>query len=123
MSANSPREARETVTIEPMTDGAMIVRQLVRRLSPPLELPCWNLRAAKQGFSQLFRAAVETHRPQRVSRRGGGAVIVVDERDFLALLQQAPRAMPMADYFEAVAPAIGPLEPLPRRSPRDAARL
>ncbi len=102
------------------TELLALVRQLGE--DSTIKLPSWNLRTARSRFSRLFQRAVE-HEPVRISRRGGDAVVVVDERDFLALLQKVHQRMPMVDYFQAVASTGETLEPLPRRSPRDVAEL
>jgi len=84
----------------------------------------WTLRGARARFSYLFREVVEGHRPQRIERRGGEAVVVVSEKDFLALLRPEPLEIPLADYFRAVAGADeSGLEPLARTASRDLAKL
>ena len=125
MSATLENGPGIPVKIRPAVNAPQTVSRLMRQLmaAQTITLANWTLREGRRNFSQLFRTAVENHQPQRISRRGGGAVVVVDEGDFLALLAQAPQAIPMAEYFEAVAGQAEPLTPACRRPARALANL
>jgi prevent-host-death family protein len=84
-----------------------------------------TLRDARAQFSGLVERVVESRRPQRITRRGEEAVIVVNETDFWALVRRVPQEIPMAHYFRAIAPDddATPLAPLARTPARDIAKL
>lgn len=88
-----------------------------------LSASTWTLREARTHFSLVFRKAVDHHHPQRISKRGGGSVVVLDEADFQALLQTAPQDIEMVDYFRAVSRTDEPLAPLPRSRSREVRKL
>jgi prevent-host-death family protein len=107
---------------ESLAEAAERIARLLDETSVTLE--SWTLRSARGRFSQLVREAVELHRPQRITRRGGEAVVVVNEKDFWALVRQAPQEIPMVEYFQAVASTDDAgLEPLARAASRGIAKL
>lgn len=100
--------------------------RLARLLDETAEtLDTSTLRDARAHFSGLVERAVASRRPQRITRRGEEAVIVVSEADFWALVRRVPQQIPMAHYFRAIAPDDDPtpLEPLRRTPARDIAKL
>jgi prevent-host-death family protein len=77
----------------------------------------WKLEDAKNQFSRMFAAARDGS-PQRVTRRGADAVVVVREEDWKRLTERsrrpvksmldALRASPLADVELDLARAIDP---------------
>lgn len=55
----------------------------------------WTLQDAKNGFSEVVRAAMETG-PQTVTRRGEEAVVIVDAKEFARM---AHRPQSVYDFF------------------------
>ena len=74
----------------------------------------WQVREARRQFRQLFDDAVEKG-PQRVSRRGKGAVIVLSEEEWRRLSEAVP------SFGELLASC--PVEPEDLRSRRQARAL
>jgi prevent-host-death family protein len=65
----------------------------------------WKLEDAKNGFSEVVRRAL-AHQPQRVTRRGRDAVVVVSAEDYAKLtgtqnLVDFLRNSPLAEAFQA----------------------
>ena len=62
----------------------------------------WQLQTAKSQFSEAVDAALRGE-PQRVTRRGKGAVIIVSEREYVALQASAKRDAPdFVSYLLAI---------------------
>lgn len=57
----------------------------------------WQLQTAKAQFSELFRLAI-TEGPQRVTRSGKDAVIVLPERQYLAMKARR-KAKRLSEFF------------------------
>lgn len=106
------------------TEASDLAR-IARLLGEAETLDTSTLREARAQFSGLVERVVSSRRPQRITRRGEEAVIVVNESDFWALVRRVPQEIPMADYFRAIAPDEDPtpLEPLPRTPARAIAKL
>ena len=64
--------------------------------------PAWKLEDAKAQFSEVVRLARSTG-PQRVTRRGQDAVIVVSAEDFETLLAGARPRAPLTEFLRATA--------------------
>lgn len=108
MSEKVQEPKEETNRVQESVAGRLL---RLMRSADGLAAASWSLRAARQQFSSVFREAVEGHQPQRIERqRGGGAVVVVDERDYLALLARAPQQPDMLDYFRLLGSDDKPLE-------------
>jgi antitoxin Phd len=60
------------------------------RAATAASVPQWQLQTAKAQLSELVEAALRGE-PQRITRRGKDAVMVVSEATFLALKQNAKR--------------------------------
>lgn len=65
----------------------------------------WKLEDAKNGFSEVVRRAL-AHQPQRVTRGGRDAVVVISAEDYAALtgtqnLVEFFRKSPLAEAFQA----------------------
>lgn len=58
----------------------------------------WQLQTAKARFSEVFTLA-RTEGPQRVTRRGKSAVVVVSEEDYDRLLDAPRPAMGLAELL------------------------
>ena len=76
----------------------------------------WNVRDAKAHLSQVVNGALE--RPQRIARRDGACVVVVNEEAYRNLLERAQGQVDMVDYFRANAIEGDLLKVPPRRVPR-----
>jgi prevent-host-death family protein len=64
------------------------MRQTIRQPVVTTSTPQWQLQTAKAQLSELVEAALRGE-PQRITRRGKDAVMVVSEASFLALKQSA----------------------------------
>ncbi len=64
------------------------MRSTIRQPATTLTAPHWQLQTAKVRLSELVEAALRGE-PQRITRRGKDAVMVVSEASFLALKQSA----------------------------------
>jgi hypothetical protein len=81
----------------------------------------WNVRDAKAHLSQVINGALD--RPQRIARRDGAAVVVMNEQAYRELLLRAEGEVDMVDYFRSHA-ITGDSIKLVARSPAwDASRL
>src|SRR4051812_38816 len=60
----------------------------------------WQLQDAKARFSEVFRLARENG-PQRVTKHGREAVVVVSAEDFARLASGGPREGNLVDFFAA----------------------
>ncbi len=76
----------------------------------------WNVRDAKAHLSQVVNGALE--RPQRIARRDGASVVVLNEEAYRSLLEQAEGQVDMVDYFRAHAIGGELLKVPSRRRPR-----
>jgi hypothetical protein len=76
----------------------------------------WNVRDAKAHLSEVVSGALE--QPQRIARRDGATVVVLNEQAYLDLLDAAEEQVDMVDYFRRHA-IDGDDLPLP---PRHASR-
>jgi antitoxin Phd len=76
----------------------------------------WQLQDAKANLSQVVNKALEEG-PQRITRHGRAAAVLVSERDFERLV--ARKRDSLVDFF-ARSP-LGELE-IPERDPRDTGR-
>ena len=81
-------------------------------------LPIWRLHEAKARFSELFRRTLDDG-PQRVSRRGGEAVVVVRAEEFDRMTERARQPSTLVEFFRA-APTGGKALDLARK--RDTTR-
>jgi len=68
-------------------------------------LKTWKLEDAKNGFSEVVRRAL-AHQPQRVTRGGRDAVIVISAEDYASLtatqnLVEFFRNSPLAEAFQS----------------------
>lgn len=81
-------------------------------------LPIWHLHDAKARFSELFRRSLENG-PQRVLRRGGEAVVVVQAEEFDRMRERAKQPASLVEFFHA-APTGGKALRLTRK--RDTTR-
>ena len=71
--------------------------------------PAWKLEDAKARFSEVVRLA-QSGGPQRVTRRGQDAVIVVSVEDFEALLAGARPRASLVEFLRASALSEIPVE-------------
>ena len=78
----------------------------------------WQLHEAKARFSELFRLA-RTEGPQRVTRHGGEAVVIVPAEQFDRLDERASQPDSLVEFFQA-APTDGASLDLGRK--RDSTR-
>ena len=76
----------------------------------------WNVRDAKAHLSQVVNGALE--RPQRIARRDGASVVVLNEEAYCNLLERAEGEVDMVDYFRAHAIGGELLKVPARRGPR-----
>ena len=60
----------------------------------------WRLQDAKARFSEVFRLARE-NRPQRVTKHGREAVVVLSAEEFMRLSRAETRKESLADFFAA----------------------
>jgi len=60
----------------------------------------WQLQEAKARFSEVFRLAREGG-PQRVTKHGREAVVVIDAEEYARLAATEPRKGSLADFFAA----------------------
>lgn len=72
----------------------------------------WNVRDAKAHLSEVVSGALEY--PQRIARRDGASVVVVNEEAYRELLEAAEGQVDMVDYFRDHAIG-GPDLTVPRR--------
>jgi antitoxin Phd len=84
----------------------------------PKALPIWNLHEAKARFSELFRRTRDIG-PQRVLRRGGEAVVVVQAEEFDRMTGRAEQPGSLVEFFRS-APTGG--KPLDLARKRDVTR-
>jgi prevent-host-death family protein len=84
----------------------------------PKALPIWHLHDAKARFSELFRRTREVG-PQRVLRRGGDAVVVVQAEEFDRMAERANQPASLVEFFRS-APTRGKVLDLARK--RDTTR-
>jgi len=80
----------------------------------------WQLQTAKAQFSELVEAALRGE-PQRITRRGKDAVMVVSEESFLALKQSA-RSEP-ADFITNLLSMPRQKSTVPPKASRTVAKL
>jgi prevent-host-death family protein len=85
---------------------------------PAKALPIWHLHDAKARFSELFRRTREVG-PQRVLRRGGEAVVVVQAEEFDRMAERANQPASLVEFFRS-APTGGKVLDLARK--RDTTR-
>jgi prevent-host-death family protein len=71
--------------------------------------PVWHLHDAKAKFSELFRR-VRTEGPQRVSKRGGEAVVVVPAEEFDRANERADQPESLVEFFRAAPRGIDRLD-------------
>ena len=81
-------------------------------------LPIWHLHDAKARFSELFRRTRDDG-PQRVLRRGGEAVVVVEAEEFDRMTERAKQPASLVEFFRS-APTGGKALDLTRK--RDVTR-
>lgn len=86
---------------------------------PSKALPSWQLHDAKARFSELFQRTRDDG-PQRVSRRGGEAVVVVQAEQFDRLTERADQPASLVEFFR-LAPTGGTALDLTRK--RDTTRI
>ena len=84
----------------------------------PPALPIWYLHDAKARFSELFRRTLDDG-PQRVLRRGGEAVVMVQADEFDRMRDRAKQPASLVEFFRS-APTGG--KPLRLARNRDATR-
>jgi prevent-host-death family protein len=60
----------------------------------------WQLQEAKAHFSEVFRLARE-HGPQRVTKHGREAVVVIPAEEYARLAQSKARKGSLAEFFAA----------------------
>ena len=123
-AAHGPHRSELTEAVQAFTSAASALRDIADNAAKTLALTQeaadpgeWNIKAAKEKLSQVFDQALV--QPQRVTRRGGDAVILVEESRYNALTQAAASAdASMLDAFKAPAlrganlPEIAYPEPL-----------
>jgi prevent-host-death family protein len=85
---------------------------------PSKALSVWNLHEAKARFSELFRRTRDVG-PQRVLRRGGEAVVVVQAEEFDRMTTRAQQPGSLVEFFSS-APTGG--KPLDLARKRDVTR-
>ena len=82
-----------------------------RRETPPARAEhggdTWQLKDAKARFSELFTRALE--RPQRVTRHGRQAVVVLAEEEYRRLQDNGPGKQNLAEFLAGLAP-LGELD-------------
>ena len=83
---------------------------------PPAPEASWNVRDAKAQLSKVVSGALE--RPQRIARRDGASVVVLNEEAYRSLLEQAEGQVDMVDYFRSHAIGGELLKVPTRRGPR-----
>jgi prevent-host-death family protein len=81
-------------------------------------LPIWHLHDAKARFSELFRQTRDVG-PQRVLRRGGEAVVMVQAEEFDRMSDRATQPTSLVEFFRS-APSGGKRLDLKRK--RDTTR-
>jgi len=81
-------------------------------------LPIWHLHDAKARFSELFRRTRDAG-PQRVLRRGGAAVVMVEAEEFDRMVERVKQPASLVEFFRS-APARG--KPLDLARKRDVTR-
>ena len=84
----------------------------------PKAASVWNLHEAKARFSELFRRTRDVG-PQRVLRRGGEAVVMVQAEEFDRLTERMKQPGSLVEFFRSAPTGGKPLD-LTRR--RDATR-
>jgi prevent-host-death family protein len=65
----------------------------------------WQIETAKARFSELFRKA-RTEGPQRVTRQGKEAVVVLPEEEYERLTARKPKLTSLAQFFRE-SPLVG----------------
>ena len=85
---------------------------------PSKALPVWHLHEAKARFSELFRKTRDVG-PQRVLRRGGEAVVMVQAEEFDRMAERATQPESLVEFFRS-APQGGKTLDLARK--RDTTR-
>lgn len=109
-AAHGPQQSEFTEAVLAFTEAAAALRDIAENTAKTLgrtgeadDTGEWNIKAAKEKLSQVFDQALV--QPQRVTRRGGDAVILVEESRYNALTQAA--ASTTADMLDAFkAPAL-----------------
>ena len=76
----------------------------------------WNVRDAKAHLSEVVSGALQ--HPQRIARRDGASVVVLNESAYRELLEAAEGQVDMVDYFRDHAIGGENLSLPRRRSPR-----
>ena len=81
----------------------------------------WNVRDAKAHLSEVVSGALEV--PQRIARRDGASVVVLNEDAYRELLEAAEGQVDMVDYFKDHAIGGHALSTAGRRRPRALPRI
>lgn len=108
-AAHGPQQSELTEAIQAFTTAASALRDIAENTAKTLsqsqeagESGAWNIKSAKEKLSQVFDQALV--QPQRVTRRGGDAVVLVEEGRYNALTQAAASSTAgMLDAFRAPA--------------------
>ncbi len=79
---------------------------------PRIRPQVWQLHEAKARFSELFRAVIEQG-PQRVTKQGGEAVVIVPAEEFDRLTTRHAQPTTLAAFFRS-APTRGRGLSIPR---------
>lgn len=69
-----------------------------KRASRPQRTHAWQLQDAKARFSEVFRLA-RSEGPQRVTRHGKEAVVVIPAEQFDRLVSRRPRPRSLVQFF------------------------
>ena len=80
--------------------GNTVARSSRRRRREPSDTKGWQLQDAKARFSEVFRLARENG-PQRVTKRGREAVVVVSAEEFARMRGAGARKGSLVDFFAA----------------------
>lgn len=97
---------------------------MARRPERPVPIKAqrsWNVRDAKAHLSEVVSGALE--RPQRIARRDGASVVVLNEDAYRELLEAAEGQVDMVDYFKDHAIGGASLSRTARRRPRSLPRI
>jgi antitoxin Phd len=81
------------------TPGA-VQRQDLRRPKSPVIQQEWQLQDAKARFNEVFRLARERG-PQRVTKHGREAVVVITAEEYTRLAQSEARKGSLSEFFAA----------------------
>lgn len=81
----------------------------------------WNVRDAKAHLSEVVSGALE--HPQRIARRDGASVVVLNEDAYRELLEAAEGQVDMVDYFKDHAIGGAGLSRTARRRPQSLPRI